>query len=58
MWHSLPDSWPDDEQVVWVRRTYWFSSAFLATFSVSSQNFTTETGYTIPWYEIARWKEQ
>jgi len=57
-WYSLPDEFPEDEQVVWVRRTYWFATAFLAEFSIAGQNFTTDDGYTIPWYEVARWRPQ
>jgi len=58
LWKSLPDEFPADEEIVWVRRTYWFSSAYLATFSVAGQNFTDADGYIIPWYEVSRWKAQ
>jgi len=57
MWHSLPDLFPDDAATVWVRR-YYFSNPFLATFSVANQEFTSATGYTLPWWAISRWREQ
>lgn len=58
MWYCLPDNWPDNEQTVWVRRTYWFSTPFLATFNLDTFTFTLENGAAIPWYEVARWKPQ
>ena len=57
-WYSLPDDWPADEQIVWIRRTYWFSTAFLATFDLETFTFTSAEGAIIPWYEVARWKPQ
>ncbi len=56
-WYGLPDKWPEHAQRVWVRRTYWFSRPFPATFYVPNQIFTTDDGYSIPWYEVARWSE-
>ena len=55
MWKEMPIEFPNDEQVVWCRRT-WFASPFKATFSVTNQNFETSTGYVIPWYEVWRWR--
>lgn len=57
-WYSLPDDLPDDEATVWIRRTYWFSNAFLATWDLETGTFTDNNDLVIPWYEVARWKPQ
>jgi hypothetical protein len=57
-WYSLPDKLPVDASTVWVRRTYWFSTPFLATWDLETGTFTDDNDLVIPWYEIARWREQ
>lgn len=55
LWHVMPVEVPNDGAVVWVRR--WIGGApFLATWSLSSQTFTHQSGLVLPWYEVWRWK--
>jgi hypothetical protein len=56
-WHELPDVWPNDYQLCWIRRTFWFTKPFLAIFEKNKQDFATLDGYTIPWYLVARWAD-
>lgn len=54
-WYTMPDTVPDDEQLVWVRRQY-FGAPWLATYDAEAQTFTHDGGLTLPWYEISRWR--
>lgn len=58
LWKSLPDDLPTDGTTVWARRTYWFSTAFLAEWDLETGTFTDENNLVIPWYDIARWRAQ
>lgn len=58
MWYEMPKNWPDDAAVVWCRKNYWFSTPFLATFTLATFTFETSDGAIIPWYEVSRWRVQ
>jgi len=55
MWLDLPGHTPDDEEVVWVRVT-WYSAPFLAAWSTSDQTFTDVHGLVMPWWAAWRWR--
>jgi len=57
VWYDIPTHWPADGTTVWVRRIYWESSPFKASFDLSTYQFTTVTeGLTVEWWVIASWR--
>lgn len=58
-WETFPLNIPTDQQEVWVRVKYYYSTPFLATYSVATENFvSTVNSITYPAWVIARWKSQ
>jgi hypothetical protein len=55
VWKSMPEEFPADDQTVWCRR-WWFSAPFQAVWSASTQLFTIDAVWTIPWYNVSRWR--
>jgi hypothetical protein len=56
-WQSVLNALPPDGSEVWIRAPFFYSDPALATFDLSTQQFTTtETGAIIPIYIIGRWK--
>jgi len=58
-WKTFPLNIPSDEQEVWVRVKYYYSTPFLATYNIVTTNFvSTVNSITYPAWTIARWKPQ
>lgn len=58
-WKTFPLNIPDNEQEVWIRVKYYYSTPFLATYYVATENFiSTTNSITYPAWTIARWKSQ
>ncbi|MBA7701400.1 hypothetical protein ES703_110136 [subsurface metagenome] len=58
-WKTFPLNIPDDREVVWVRVKYYYSTPFLATFGLGTEEFiSTVNEITYPVWVIARWKSQ
>jgi len=59
MWKNLPEDIPADAETVWIRIKYYYSSPFLAVYSVANQEFTSEDNSIVyPAWTISRWKSQ
>jgi len=57
MWNNIFVSVPSDVDMVWIRAPFFFGNPVLATYSNSTQLFTTvDTSIVIPAYLIGRWK--
>jgi len=58
-WKTFPLNIPANEQEVWVRVKYYYSTPFLATYDEAGQQFISTTNEIIyPVWVIARWKPQ
>jgi len=58
-WKTFPKNIPADQEVVWVRVKYYYSTPFLATYFFSEQKFVSITNEIYyPAWTIARWKPQ
>lgn len=55
MWYEMPEHVPNNQQVVWVRRT-WFSDPFQATWRTTTQDFLCDNGLLLPWQFVRRWR--
>jgi len=58
-WKTFPLNVPADQEVVWVRVKYYYSTPFLATYDDAGQQFiSTINSIYYPVWTIARWKSQ
>jgi len=58
-WQEMPEYVPTHAQIVWCRIKYYYSTAFLATWDSSLQQFTSVTNNIIyPAWTVSRWKSQ
>jgi len=57
IWKTMPEYTPADQEVVWLRRSWW-SHAFLATWDVASQTFQAAASLVLPWWIPSRWRHQ
>jgi len=58
-WKTFPLNIPDDQEEVWVRVKYYYSTPFLATFDLATLTLvSTVNEITYPAWVIARWKSQ
>ncbi len=58
-WKTFPLNVPDDQQEIWVRVKYYYSTPFLATYLAATKTLvSTVNEITYPVWVIARWKSQ
>jgi len=58
-WKTFPKNIPADQEIVWVRVKYYYSTPFLATYYFTDENFVSVVNLiTYPAWTIARWKPQ
>lgn len=57
VWKPLPKEFPPDGATVWVTPSNQYNPPFLATFELSTFQFTDVTSSAVmPWWAVARWK--
>jgi len=58
-WHYFPLDIPADQDIVWIRLIYSYSTAFLAQYVAADQCFISqENDIIFPAWTIFRWKAQ
>jgi hypothetical protein len=57
MWFTFPSDVPANDQTVWIRVKYYYSSPFQAVYTAATQEFTSvDNSIIYPAWSIARWK--
>lgn len=56
MWFKPGDVLPNDQDVVWVRITFWAFVPYLTVFDAGLGEFAFGNGRTLPWQDTGRWR--